>query len=782
MNKIVIASLALSSAILLASARAGRGAAPATGRQAQWIGVEEKSAPNQWICSRKTLTLEKTPRRAVARIAADSKYWLWVNGKLVVFEGQLKRGPDPQNTYVDRVDLAGSLRKGRNTLAILLWYFGKHGFSHKSSGRAGLVFDADIDGARLVSDRTWKARVHPSYGDTGTPHPNYRLPESNIRFDARKEPVGWHTPGFDDAGWPAAVACGTPPCPPWNRLVARPIPLWKDFGLKEYVNADALPAAGTGGVIKAKLPYNAQVTPWLKIDAPAGKTIDIRTDNYTGGGPPNVRAEYITRAGVQEYENLGWMNGHAVHYRVPAGVRILGLKFRETGYDTAFTGTFSCDDALLNRLRKKAVRTLYITMRDTYFDCPDRERAQWWGDAVNELGEAFYAMDLRSSLLAKKGILELIAWQRKNDTIFSPVPSGNWNKELPMQMLNSVGWYGFHTYCFYSGDVETIRTVYPGVGRYLAVWKQGPDGLVVPRKGDWTWGDWGKNKDMTILYNGWYYLALKGRLETARLLGREDDARAAAAKMKRLAGAFNKTFWNGTAYRSPGYTGKTDDRAHALAVVSGLADPAQYPAIRAVFKKQMHSSPYMEKYVLEALYRMRYPHDAVARIRKRFKPMVESELTTLWEGWGIGKEGYGGGTINHAWSGGALTIMSAYMAGIAPDSLAWNTYHVLPQMGPLRSISANVVTPAGDITLALTREDASFSMDLASPPGTTATAGIPLAGAKAPSSISVNGTEIRRAGKAAGTADGVRFLKTDDHYVLFELAPGRYRLAARYGK
>ncbi|MFR7465122.1 MAG: hypothetical protein ACLUVG_09725 [Phocaeicola vulgatus] len=28
---------------------------------------------------------------------------------------------------------------------------------------------------------------------------------------------------------------------------------------------------------------------------------------------------------------------------------------------------------------EKSQRTLYITMRDTYMDCPDRERAQWWG-------------------------------------------------------------------------------------------------------------------------------------------------------------------------------------------------------------------------------------------------------------------------------------------------------------------------------------------------------------------------------------------------------------------
>ena len=91
---------------------------------------------NQWICYRKTINLAEAPTQAMARIAVDSKYWLWINGELVVFEGQLKRGPTPKDTYFDRVDLTKYLRKGDNTIAVLVWYFGKDGFSHKSSGKA----------------------------------------------------------------------------------------------------------------------------------------------------------------------------------------------------------------------------------------------------------------------------------------------------------------------------------------------------------------------------------------------------------------------------------------------------------------------------------------------------------------------------------------------------------------------------------------------------------------------------------------------------------------------
>ncbi|VGO13612.1 hypothetical protein PDESU_02169 [Pontiella desulfatans] len=92
---------------------------------------------NQWSCFRNVVALDEAPRKAMARIAVDSKYWLWINGEQVVFEGQLKRGPTPDDTYYDEVDLAPYLKKGDNTIALLVWYFGKDGFSHKSSGTPG---------------------------------------------------------------------------------------------------------------------------------------------------------------------------------------------------------------------------------------------------------------------------------------------------------------------------------------------------------------------------------------------------------------------------------------------------------------------------------------------------------------------------------------------------------------------------------------------------------------------------------------------------------------------
>ena len=454
------------------------------GWQGKWISFEQsQSDPNTWLIYRKDIKLSDIPRSLTARIAVDSKYWLWINDQLVVFEGGLKRGPARNATYYDEVEIAPFLQKGDNTIAILVWHFGKNGFSHMNSGSAGLLFEATAPGISIVSDGTWRGMVYSAFQDTEAPHPNYRLPESNIRFDARREVKDWNKKSF--SGRLSGIShVEDVKDTQLGRLVKRPIPLWKDFGL---VNYTGIRKSAKGDTLYCRLPYNCHISPYMKMKAPAGKMINIQMDNYLGGSSPNVRAEYITRDGEQEYESLGWMNGHEVWYIVPEGVEVLEVKYRETGYDTEFVEPFMCNEPFYNELWKRSARTLYVTMRDTYMDCPDRERSQWWGDEVNELGETFYALTPSAHKLALKGIYELINWQRSDGVIFSPAPAGNWNRELPLQMLASVGWYGFYTQYFNSADSSFISVIYDRLHRYLhEVWQVDQNGLAIERNGDWS--------------------------------------------------------------------------------------------------------------------------------------------------------------------------------------------------------------------------------------------------------------------------------------------------------
>ncbi|MER6564490.1 glycoside hydrolase family 78, partial [Streptomyces sp. NPDC001027] len=233
---------------------------------AKWIWAPS-STTNQWVAFRRSFTLGSTPSKAVTQIAADSKYWLWVNGTLVIFEGGLKRGPNRTDTYYDEIDLAPYLTSGANTVALLVRYFGKEGFSHSSSGKGGLLFQSDIatgsTTTRLVSDTGWKHTVHPGYSNnTSGTQVNFRLPESNVYYDARNATAmaDWQSAGFDDSAWGVPTDFGAAGVAPWNGLVERPIPQFRYSALKSYTNDASLPATGQGSTaISATLPSSARM-------------------------------------------------------------------------------------------------------------------------------------------------------------------------------------------------------------------------------------------------------------------------------------------------------------------------------------------------------------------------------------------------------------------------------------------------------------------------------------------------------------------------------------------
>ncbi len=650
---------------------------------------------NEWIAFRRDLDVREVPRQAVASIAVDSKYWLWVNGQMIIFEGQLKRGPKPDAAYFDEVDLAPYLQPGRNRIALLLWHFGKDGMSHKDSGRAQLWLRCPALG--LESDGQWLCRLHPAYGTAHVPEPNYRLSESSILFDAQHDIPDWQT--ADTEGFVPAVEVENT----LGGLQRRPVPQWRDYGIrKARIETRRGPECDT---VIARLPHNMQMTPILSVQDPeGGHRILIETD-HAHVGFDCVRAEYITRAGRQQYESLGWMNGLNIILTVEHGARVTGISYRETGYDTDPAGQFSCSDPFFNLFWQKGLRTIYVNARDTFFDCPDRERAQWWGDIVTILGECFYTYSPSLHLLVRKGIRELCDWQRPTGKIGAPIP-GIHNGELPCQILAAVGRYGFWTYYLNTGDLETLRHAYPAVKRYLALYETDSDGMLRYHKGDWNWGDWGENRDMHLLQAFWYVLALEGVANMGEVLGYPQEAAAYRSQMESLKGALNRTCWTGQAYRHPEYRDSTDDRVQALAVVSGVAGPEKYEALYQTLRQEEHASPYMEKYVMEALFCIGHADYALERTRRRYDFSVNHpDFDTLFEGWGLGGKKVGdGGSVNHAWSGGPLAVLPSKMLGLYPTAAGWRRFAVHPDAAIFPRCSLSFPSVAGTVGMKFSRD------------------------------------------------------------------------------
>jgi alpha-L-rhamnosidase len=673
----------------------------------QWIGEADSSKPNIFQRYRFIFDVNEIPDEAIASIATDSKYWLWLNGKLVVFEGQLKRGPTPNDTYFDEVDLKSFLQKGKNTIAILVWYWGKDGFCHKSSGKAGLLFEAKLGNMIISSNNNWKISRHPCYQNGTAPYPNFRLPEHNIKYDARLDNEAWIKPTYNDEKWSNASLLGKAGNAPWNALWKRPIPLWHNSGLINYENTFDVNARE----LQMQLPRNISVTPYFKIEAPAGLLVDIRTDNYKGGSEPNVRTEYITKAGVQEFETPAFMNGHKVKYCFPKGVKIIDLKYRETRYNTNTVGYFNCNDVFLNTLWNKSVNTLHVNLRDGIQDSPDRERAQWWGDIVIVLEEIFYSCDKNGLPAIKKAISNLLEWQKKDSVLFSPIPAGNWDKELPGQMLAAIGKYGIWKYIHQSGDTTMIRYAYPFIKKYMGLWKFNEKGLVQHRDGGWSWHDWGDKIDEPLLDNAWYYMALEGCYNMAEYLKLNNDAVDYGNRMESIRVNFQKHFWKQNRFVSDEYKFYADDRGNGLAVCAGLVNKEQWKLLKPVLDTVMHAGPYLEKYILESYLIMNDAEAGLTRMKNRYAQMVNHPfITTLWEGWEIGSSTYGGGTYNHGWTGGPLSLLSGYVAGIRPEATGYSSYSIKPQLGNLNKISCGTLTARGFIKVDVKRENNKMQM------------------------------------------------------------------------
>ncbi len=728
-------TLARSAAVTLLSVLALSCSGP--GLEPSVICTGEDYPEGSWYAFRNAFDIKGDPTTATLSVEADTKYWLWVNGELFVREGNLKRGPTPDDGYYDHFESVPGLVKGHNEVAVLVNFHGRKSVNHITSPTAGLWFDLKGKGFRMVSDGSWKAVRHPAFYIPEGGCPNLRLSESNIGYDARGR-IDFFQKGFDDSGWPQAKALTLEEAG-WGKQVLRPIPQWKDYGLKEYVSTRL-----EGRELICELPYDCQVTPYIKVKAPAGKIIDIYTDLYgkpviEGTEPYDVpspdpnhnrtisetlsmtpeeisdrfmsfpllcaRAQYITSEGEQEHEALGWMNGMTVHYSIPEGVEVLEVKYRESGYGTSFAGSFECDDPFLNTLWERAARTLYVNMRDNFFDCPHRERGQWIGDAANEAIQTYYALDPASFAMTAKAIRELAGFQEDNGSMYGPVPGYNFG-ELVTQTTAFLS-RAVPEYYMYTGDLTPLKDIYEAFKRYVPLWKFDSDGLVLERQSEGTpianWGDWGENKDMRLLYNSWVAVLMDTAEKYAGWMGDEALALEARERKALLNKVVNERYWRGSYYQSDEFKGCPDDRGQAVAVLGGLVDHVKFPALKEFFQKHFHASPYMEYYVLDALCQMGYYQDAIDRIRDRYAEMIGSDYSTLWElfGDGTGKTD----SYNHAWSGGPLVILSKYIAGIYPTEPGFTRFAVSPHPCDMRKVKANVSSVKGLVSVEISVDE-----------------------------------------------------------------------------
>lgn len=641
-------------------------------QSAAWIWPSAEFTRNQRANFFFEVEIDTLPKTAEACIGCETRYWLFVNGEMVVFEGGLFRESAPGCGYYDIVDLAPYLKEGKNEIAIHVWYYGNGGRNNSFCGKPGLILACETLG--LYSSADTLCDVDTAYYTPATEPTSYLYGGEHTAYNAAVKPFSL-CPAMENAH--GAVVLGRYGDAPWGELEKRPVPL--------LFFTDRIPceADRDGEVYTVSLPYAMQFSPYIRVRATGGEVLDMRSDRYAvRGGPGDTancyfghRAEYICRAGEQEFEMLDWIYGEKVLFRVPETVEVLELGYRESGYDSKITATFTCDDPDANILFEKCVRTLKVCMRENYMDCPDRERGQWIGDVSVQAPQIAYVLDRNGLLLLRKAIFDFIRL-RKGDILMGNLP-GDCFCELPAQSLNAISEWGMiASYYRATKDDSVLELAFEPAVRYLMLWETDSDGVVTPRKGNWEWYDHLFNCDGEVLSICWYYSALRFARFMARELGITHHDGFIAARMEAIERVFEARYWRA----KEGYFASScfaDDRANAMAVLSGLCTEDKYPAVRYLLMSVFNSTTYMENYVLTALCEMGYKADAYRRMMCRYQPLIRNENTTLWEDF------FHLGTRNHAWTGGPATVLLRYFAGVKEDL----TVEVPADISPLKRVA-----------------------------------------------------------------------------------------------
>ncbi|PIP15406.1 MAG: hypothetical protein COX46_05955, partial [bacterium (Candidatus Ratteibacteria) CG23_combo_of_CG06-09_8_20_14_all_48_7] len=217
----------------------------------EWVWVKGPESPrNFYVYFRGWFESGEGVKKVLVHLTADSRYLLYLNGE---FQG---RGPakcDPKYQYYDTYNVTKKVTAGRNLIAVLVHHYGEETFSYLL-GRGGFLCQSEViynDGHKKVygTDSSWRTKSAEAW-DQNASRTTVQLGFQEI-YDAKKEPVGWQKPDFDDTSWDTPVLLGKPlkktvgvgfirpetgsinrtPTIPWENLIPRDIPFLKESAL-----------------------------------------------------------------------------------------------------------------------------------------------------------------------------------------------------------------------------------------------------------------------------------------------------------------------------------------------------------------------------------------------------------------------------------------------------------------------------------------------------------------------------------------------------------------------
>lgn len=764
---------------------------------APWNRPSIISDPSPAPFLRRAFITERRVKRARLYSTAKGVYKAYINGKLVSDDIFRPGWTDyKKRIQYQTYDVTRHIKKGDNALGIVLgdgWYCGhiawagrrNYGVVARAMAQLEIEYD-DGSTQMLVTNPEWSVK-------TGAILSSDML--MGETYDARKELGDWANPGYDDRDWarPETEALGTVP------IVAQVGP-----SVKQVVTLKPKSITEKNGAYLFDMGQNMVGWVRLKVNAKPGETVTLRHAEILNPDGTiyitNLRAAkatdiYIARSGGTETFEPSF-TFHGFRYVEVTGVSEKPTLETVTGIVVSSmvspSGSFVCSNPMLNQLQKNIEWGQRGNYLEVPTDCPQRdERLGWMGDAQVFIRTACFNDDVAA--LMNKWVQDVADAQGENGAFSDVSPRVAANSDAAPAWGDAgviVPWTVYRCY----GDTALLEKHYPNMARWVEyIRAANPDGLWINKRSN-DYGDWlsiAADTPKEILATGYYAYSTRIVAQTARLLGKTEEADKYDKLFQEIKAAFNNAFVrpaDGKILSGDGTKGDTQTCYLVGLRFDLLSDSARVQAAKhlvddIVNKKNGHlSTGFVGVGYLNPTLTQTGNLDVAYRLLNNdtfpsWGYSIKQGATTIWERWdGWTKEkGFqdpGMNSFNHYSLGSVGEWMSNTVAGIDLDPQIPAYKHIVLRPMPgggLTYAKATYDSIQGRIISDWKLENGGLTYRVEVPANTTATVYVPAK----------NGGIVMESGKAADKSEGVVFVKNEAGAAVYNVGSGSYTFTVK---
>ena len=362
----------------------------------------------------------------------------------------------------------------------------------------------------------------------------------------------------------------------------------------------------------------------------------------------------------------------------------------------------------MNEIIKVANRTFRLCSREFYLDGIKRDRWVWSGDAYQAFKtEYFYGYNTEKI-------------KRTLRALFGKLPV-----ELYINRIMDYTMYALMAIWEYfeqTGDKAFLREIYTIAKAHLQfpLGRLDENGLLVGRRGDWVFVDWGAmDKEGALCFEQvLLYLAMRSMEKVARCIGEEQDANDLQGKANALRARIDEFFWDETRgvyvhnYKNGQKSDGVTAYANVFAILYDLVDGEKAERIgnallTAEYIPQI-TTPYMQEFKLACLFKLGQWQTAAKEIDDYWGGMLDGGATTFWETYTPGEtveeatDMYGtafGRSQCHIWGASVLYLIPKYYFGIENNLNFGERFTIKPNLELIKESQITVALKRGILTI-----------------------------------------------------------------------------------